>query len=371
MDNPQGKFPAEFDTYQKVSKGDFVFCLFDVEETPRTVGLSDFDGMITGAYTVVEPIIEMDKRYFHYFYYNLDENKRLKPLYRGLRNTIPKDTFFSFKSFVPPLHEQTAIANLLDDKTAKIDQAIAQKERMIELLKERQQIIIQNAVTKGLDPKVKMKDSGVEWIGEIPEHWEVKKMNHVVHLLVDGTHHSPPSFKQGDYKYVTAKNIKEDGFDFKDLTFISEQYHVPIYRRCPVEPHDVLYIKDGATAGVAMVNELDEEFSLLSSVALIKVKKEVLFPYYLKHYLNSEIIRRYISTQIVGGAITRLTLELINRFKVICPPVPEQVSISSFLERTIDETSKAIDLAHSQINRLLEYKASLIDHTVTGKIKVT
>ena len=173
MINPQGKFPAEFDTYQEVKQGDFVFCLFDVEETPRTVGLSEFDGMITGAYTVMQATSSINKKYLYYFYLNLDADKRMKSLYTGLRNTISKDTFFSFKTFLPPLLEQTAIANFLDEKTAKIDTAIAQKQQMISLLKERKQILIQNAVTKGINPDAKMKDSGVEWIGKIPEGWEI------------------------------------------------------------------------------------------------------------------------------------------------------------------------------------------------------
>lgn len=101
MKNPQGKFPAEFNTYQEVKKGDFIFCLFDVEETPRTVGLSEFDGMITGAYTVMQPNEDFDKGFLYYFYLNLDSDKRMKPLYTGLRNIISKENFFSFKTFVP------------------------------------------------------------------------------------------------------------------------------------------------------------------------------------------------------------------------------------------------------------------------------
>ena len=158
MENPQGKFPAEFNTYQEVKKGDFIFCLFDVEETPRTVGLSGFDGMITGAYTVMQPDENFDKGFLYYFYLNLDADKRMKPLYTGLRNTISKDNFFSFRSFVPPLSEQTAIATFLDNKTALIDKAIAIKQKQIELLKERRQILIHNAVTRGLNPDVKIRE---------------------------------------------------------------------------------------------------------------------------------------------------------------------------------------------------------------------
>lgn len=174
MENPEGKFPAEFDTYQEVKSGDFIFCHFDVEETPRTVGLSRFDGMITGAYTVYQ--INAEKfcpEFLYYFYLNLDTGKRLKPLYKGLRNTIGKDIFGEFKTFIPNYSEQVKISNFLDQKTIEIDQAIAIKEQQIALLNERKKIVIQKAVTQGLDPNVQMKDSGVEWIGEIPEHWEI------------------------------------------------------------------------------------------------------------------------------------------------------------------------------------------------------
>jgi type I restriction enzyme S subunit len=180
MENPQGKFPADFDTYQEVKKGDFIFCLFDVEETPRTVGLSDFEGMITGAYTVMQPSDNFDKKYLYYFYLNLDTDKRLKPLYTGLRNTIAKENFFSFRTIVPPLKEQTAIAAFLDRKTAQIDKTIVIKEKQIELLKERRKILIHKVITSGLNPNAPMKDSGVEWLGEIPAHWEVKGLKYVL-----------------------------------------------------------------------------------------------------------------------------------------------------------------------------------------------
>ena len=145
--------------------------------------------MITGAYTVMESSENFDKSFLYYFYLNLDADNRMKPLYTGLRNTIPKDNFFAFKTFKPPLQEQTAIAEFLDDKTQKIDEAIAIKQQQIALLQERQQILTQNAVTGKIiwsEKEQKMiplaqsgvdgKDSGVNWIGEIPEHWEVKKL---------------------------------------------------------------------------------------------------------------------------------------------------------------------------------------------------
>lgn len=147
MENPQGKFPAEFDTYQEVKKGDFIFCLFDVEETPRTVGLSDFDGMITGAYTVMQVDEKFDNSFLYYFYLNLDVAKKMKPLYTGLRNTISKDNFFSFKTFIPPLIEQEQIVKFIETATTKIATAISLKEQEIEKLKEYKMSLIDGVVT--------------------------------------------------------------------------------------------------------------------------------------------------------------------------------------------------------------------------------
>ena len=210
MENPEGKFPAEFDTYQEVKNGNFIFCMFDVQETPRTVGLSKFDGMITGAYTVFDVNENYNRDFLYYFYLNLDLDKRLKPLYRGLRNTIPKEWFLNFKTFVPSFKQQKAIANFLDDKTVQIDQAIALKQQQIEKLGEYKQIVIQNAVTKGLNPNAPMKNSGVDWIGDIPEHWEVISLRYLFNFL--NYRRIPISAElrgniQGIYPYYGASGI--------------------------------------------------------------------------------------------------------------------------------------------------------------------
>jgi type I restriction enzyme S subunit len=147
MENPEGKFPAEFDTYQEVVPGDFVFCHFDVEETPRTVGLSEFWGMITGAYTVYQTSDEFDRRFLLYFYLFADADKKLRSLYKGLRNTIPKDVFGRFKTPLPPLEEQREIVKHIDESSAKVEAAIELKERQIEALKEYKDTLINSAVT--------------------------------------------------------------------------------------------------------------------------------------------------------------------------------------------------------------------------------
>jgi type I restriction enzyme, S subunit len=147
MENPEGKFPAEFDTYQEVSPGDFVFCHFDVEETPRTVGLSEFFGMITGAYTVYSVADGVDPRFLLHFYICADTDKKMRSLYKGLRNTIPKEAFGAFKTPLPPIEEQREIVAKIDEASRKIEDAIAIKEDQIAALKEYKTSLINAAVT--------------------------------------------------------------------------------------------------------------------------------------------------------------------------------------------------------------------------------
>ena len=148
MDNPEGKFPASFETYQEVNPGEFVFCMFDNEETPRAVGLSSLRGMITGAYDVMSLIDSgISSKYLNYYFLWIDDGKRLKPLYKGLRKTVPLDSFMTYKIPLPPLPEQEAIVERLDRETGKIDRAIEVKRRQIELLRERRQIVIDEVVT--------------------------------------------------------------------------------------------------------------------------------------------------------------------------------------------------------------------------------
>lgn len=376
MENPQGKFPAEFDTYQEVNNGDFVFCLFDVEETPRCVGLSDFDGMITGAYTVMQVGSKFDKRFLYYFYLNLDKDKRLRPLYTGLRNTISKDNFFAFKAFVPPLPEQTAIAAFLDDKTAKIDRAIAQKEKMIALLKERKQIIIQNAVTKGLDPNAKMKHSGVEWIGEIPEGWEVKRLRNVF------------SFSKG--LTITKENLQDEGIPCINYGEIHSKYGFEVNPEVhPLKCVSEEYLKDNSNSllkrgdfifadtsedleGSGNFTHLNFEGTVFAGYhTIIGRPKSSINSRFLAYVLHSLPFRNQVRTRMKGVKVFSITQSILKDLTCWYPDEKEQKTIAEYLDIEAAKIDKAIKLQEQQIEKLKELKSTLIDSAVTGKIKVS
>jgi type I restriction enzyme S subunit len=361
MENPQGKFPAEFDTYQEVKAGDFVFCLFDVEETPRTVGLSEFDGMITGAYTVLEVSPDFDKTFIYYFYLNLDNEKKLKPLYRGLRNTIPKDWFMSYKTFIPTYKEQIAIANFLDQKTIQIDQAINLKQQQIAKLNEYKQITIQNAVTKGLDANAKMKDSGIDWIDEIPENWVTKRLKYLVKIRK----------RIIGYEGVNVLSITQNGVKVKDITSGEGQLAMDYSKYQIVNVGDFAMNHMDLLTGYVDISKFDgvvspdyrvftNETDLLTSNYLINI---------LRMGYKQKIFYKYGQGVSMLGR-WRLPADNFNNFSIPIPSIAEQNEITKFIDIKIAEIDSAIELERQQIEQLKEYKTILINQAVTGKIKV-
>lgn len=362
MENPEGKFPAEFDTYQEVQCGDFIFCLFDVEETPRTVGLSPFNGMITGAYTVFELNDNFDNRFLYYFYMNLDAKKMLKPLYRGLRNTIPKDSFLSFKTFVPPHEQQTRIANFLDKKTALIDEAISIKEQQISLLKERKQIIIQQAVTQGLDPNVPMKDSGVDWIGKIPAHWDIVPGFTVFKEGKD----SNKGMIESQVLSLSYGNViikpEEKLVGLVPESFETYQIALPgdIIIRCTDLQNDKTSLRTGIVRNKGIITSAYLNLRL-------KTEHSAEFMHYFLHVLDiTKTIYRFGS-----GLRQNLSYKDFKHMRILMPPKAEQIEIVNHINNQVEVTESSIDLIKNKIEKLKEYKTTLINSAVTGKIKIT
>ncbi|HHF3760366.1 TPA: restriction endonuclease subunit S [Haemophilus influenzae] len=360
MANPEGKFPAEFDTYQEVKEGDFIFCLFDVEETPRTVGLSSYHGMITGAYTIFETN-NVDKKFIYYFYLNLDSDKRLKPLYKGLRNTISKETFFSFNTFIPPLSEQQKIAQFLNDKTAKIDQAVDLAEKQIALLKEHKQILIQNAATRGLNPDVPLKDSGVEWIGQVPEHWELTiGMNVFRENKRDNKGMKENTVLSLSYGKIIIKP-EEKLFGLVPESF--ETYQI-------VEPNDIIIrCTDLQNDQTSLRTGLAQDKGIITSAYLnLKVinNYSAKFLHYYLHALDiTKVLYKFGS-----GLRQNLSFLDFKRLPIIDISLAEQQKTADYLDTQTAKIDQAIALKTAHIEKLKEYKSVLINDVVTGKVRV-
>ena len=167
-----------------------------------------------------------------------------------------------------------------------------------------------------------------------PMGWKEMTLKEACDKLTDGTHFSPESFSTGAYKYITAKNIKADGYDFSSLTYVTEEVHRSVYARCNPEIGDILYIKDGVTTGIAMINTLDEEFTMLSSVALLKYKRSLLCGQFLKALMNYPSFYNQMRGNMGGAAITRLTVKKLLDTKIFVPPLERQVQFEEFVEQS-------------------------------------
>ncbi len=198
----------------------------------------------------------------------------------------------------------------------------------------------------------------------IPSDWDHEKLEDICSLVADGTHFSPQS-KSGPFRYVTSKNIRFGRMDLSNCEYISEEEHGAIYQRCPVKKGDLLLTKDGANTGNAAINLLTEEFSLLSSVALIRGKPDRVLNSYLLQYILSPKGQFQIKSEMAGLAITRLTLTTINRLRIPIPPLPEQRKIAAILTAWDD----ALALLDRRIAAAEQRKRGLMQRLLTGQVR--
>jgi type I restriction enzyme S subunit len=358
------------ESFKFIKKGDFAISLRSFE---GGLEYCYHDGIISPAYTVLKTKRKIADNYYKYLFKSFSFISEIQTSIVGIRegkNISYPELSYSFLP-VPVLEEQTAIANFLDDKTAKIDQAIAIKEQQIALLKERKQIIIQEAVTKGLEKTVKMKDSGVEWIGTIPEHWEVKRLKYILKSqgrigfkgyttsdLVDEGHGALA---------LGATHMNWDGSIILDEpVFISwkKYYESP---EIMVRKDNILIVQRGSTCGkVALVDKDFGPTTINPSLVLLKeIRENSDFV-----FLGIKVVLSGILNIVSNTAIPMLSQFQINNIQIAIPAINEQIMIVNYVKKQSTKIDQAVSIKEQEIEKLKEYKVSLIDAVVTGKVKV-
>lgn len=281
---------------------------------------------------------------------------------------LSADELAGFKVPFPPQGEQTAIAAFLDRETAKIDTLIAEQEKLVALLAEKRQATISHAVTRGLNPDARMTDSCVDWLGEIPTHWERVQLGRLCTKVSDGPHFSPSYVDEG-VMFMSARNIRVDGWSLEDAKYISEDDYREFCRRVVPETGDVLYTK-GGTTGIARVVDLEERFQVWVHVAVLKLNRAAALPHYVAYALNS--LGCYEQSQLHTRGATNQDLGLTRMVKIFLalPPMDEQTAIVSYL----DAETKKLDNLSAEAGRavalLKERRSALIAAAVTGQIDV-
>ena len=279
-----------------------------------------------------------------------------------------QNVFVDFSFSFPSISEQTVIASFLDRKSAELDQLITNKEKLIALYEEEKTAIINRAVTRGRDPNVKAKPSGVDWLGDIPEHWEVKRLKRLASKITDGEHISP-TFTLDGMPFLSAKDVRDYHLIFANDKFVSFDDGERFRKRCNPEKNDLLLVSRGATIGRVAIVDTDTIFCLLGSVILIKPTKDIIPTYFLYSLKNKLLQDNFLLTS-QSSAQQAIYLVNVVDVAIACPNTDEQTAIVTHIETEVSRLDAIIDKFNKQIELLKEYRTTLISEVVTGKIDV-
>ena len=262
----------------------------------------------------------------------------------------------------PSISEQRRLVARIESLFAKLDAAKEKVQSVLNSHETRKAALLHDAFAGKLTAKWR-EEQGITF-----ESWHSDTLKNLCEKITDGTHHSPPNAETGDYMYITAKNIKETGIELDNVTYVTTAVHKEIYSRCDVQKGDVLYIKDGATTGIATVNTLDGPFSLLSSVAVLRPHKDLLLSSYLKHLLNSAEQRSKMIRNMSGNAITRLTLSKIKATSIKVCSLSEQQEIVRILDRLLAREQRARQAAEETLTVIDRMKQAILARAYRGEL---
>lgn len=369
--NTEGKLPESFDTYQQVHQNDLVMCLFDLDCSAVFSGLSRFDGMISPAYRVLSCKENILPEYADYWFQYVGDKRKFNHYSKNIRYTLSYEDFSVLPILLPPLLIQRRITNYLSCRCAAIEHAVYKEKEGIEKLEEYKLSCITEAVTKGLDPTVPMKDSGMDWVGMIPQHWKICRLRNIgtvqngISKSGDYFGHGSPFIAYGDvYKNFSIPKQVMGRLDStpKEQTLYS------------VQTGDIFFTRTSETIDEIGFSAVCEETIPHATFAgfLIRVRP---FNHYLatnfaKYYFRSNHQRYYFTKQM--NLVTRASLsqDLLKSMPILLPPHNEQKEIAAYLDKKFNSIQNAITQKQEIIDKLTEYKKSLIYEVVTGKKEV-
>lgn len=367
INNPEGKLPESFDTYQYVNTNDIVMCLFDLDVSAVFSGISPFDGMISPAYRVLTCKKNIVPKFADYWFKYISDGRKFNHYAKNIRFTLNYEDFSSLPIVFPPLETQHRIADYLDEKCAKIDKIIEKQQAVIEKLKEYKLSVITEAVTKGLNPDVEMKDSGLKWVDKIPVSWENCKMISILSMrVVDGPHESPELFDDG-IPYISATAIENGKINFNLMRgYISKEYCDLCDLRYKPQLHDILVIKLGASTGQVGIVETEERFNIWVPLAAVRCN-HLADPYFVYYAFKSDYFWKQMELSWTFGTQQTLGVKTIERLRIMVPPLEEQHQIAKYLKDKCSSIDSIIEKRQNIVEKLTEYKKSLIYEVVTGK----
>lgn len=342
-----------------------------------SVGKCKYFGCVSPVYYVFKPKNGENIDFLNYVFQLTQFQKELRKYANGIleiRLRVSSNDILKRQIAFPSTEGQQRIVSLLDEKLTGIDRLIEIENQQIEKLKEYKQAVITEAVTKGLDKSAPMKDSGVEWIGKIPEDWSIQKILYQLKMpITDGPHTTPELFSEG-VAFVSAEAVScgNGRIDFNHIRgYISEEF----YRACCLkyipEMDDVYMIKSGATTGkVSIVTTLEPKFTIWSPLAVMRCDKSKMIPKFLYYAVQSIQFQGQVALGWSFGTQQNLGMRTLEQLKILVPNIEIQQQVADYLDKNCADIEKLIEIKQKKIDMLNEYKKSLIYEYVTGKKEV-
>lgn len=365
--------PDDLSNYKYVQRGQFV--INKMKSWQGSYGVSNYDGIVSPAYFVY------DLNYPNKDYFNIAIRSRMfSPFFskysKGIRVDqwdLTPEALKIIPFLEPPKAEQDAIVRYLDTATSEIDKAIAMQQKMIDLLNERKQIIIQNAVTKGLDENVEMKESGVEFVNEIPHNWSTRRLKFSawIRARLGWKGLKASEYVENGYPFLSAFNIENDHMKWNNLNFINK-YRYDESPEIKLKIGDLLLVKDGAGIGkCARIDELPYGESTANGSLAVITSYDMLDYRYLYYFMVSKSFKDHTELLINGMGVPHFTQGEMKKIVMPVPPQAEQQQIVTYLDSEMQRFGTAITNCQRQITLLQERKQIIINEVVTGKVRVS
>lgn len=341
----------------------------------RSIAVSELNGIVSPAYRVYDISDDYLPKYFHYLMRSdiyVDEyNRHIRGLTTYDRS-VRKDDFAELLVPIPPIEEQAAIVAFLEEQTAVINQFLANKRQLITLLEEQKQVVINTAVTQGLDPNAPRKPSGIDWLGDIPAHWEGIKLKNLSKFIQTGPFGS--QLHAHDYVDNQTPLINpihlQNGRIIPDWSITVDDETLKRLERHQLEVGDVILARRGELGRCAVVDSESAGWLCGTGSMNLRPKSDRIFSPYLAQIIQSEKVKNWLTTESVGSTMDNLNGSILGNLKVPVPPVQEQKQIIHSCREREAVINSAIKRIQREIELIEEYRTTLIAHAVTGKIDV-
>ena len=361
------------ESYQEVLEGEFLINPLNLNYDLMSLrtALSSINVVVSTGYIVLQANGRLIKRYIRWLLQQFDV-AHMKTLGSGVRQTINYSDIGNSFFYEPSQEEQISISNFLDHETAKIDALIEKQQELIKLLKEKRQAVISHAVTKGLNPNAPMRDSGVEWLGEVPAHWSVSRIGFYAQKIGSGKTPKGGSeiYKDEGVLFLRSQNIYDEGLRIaqSESVFISSEIHDEMHGT-QVKGGDVLLNITGGSIGRSCIVPIDFiEANVNQHVCILRFSKKL--NEYLSYVIKSDLIKQQIASCQTGGNREGLNFDQISKLVICIPTDEEQIKILKYLKNSIEQYDELQNKSENTIVLLQERRTALISAAVTGKIDV-